>query len=91
MRRCWAAAACAALNSAISCGPILTRAANSPITATTSITAIPVAITISTICSTSGFAHRDGRTKRRAELVALGQILVRQGQAEASHGKCAKM
>ena len=57
MRRCWAAAARAARNSAISCGPILTRAANSPITATTSIAAIPVAITTSTICSTLRFFH----------------------------------
>ena len=55
MRRRWAAAARAALNSAISCGPILPGAANPSITTTTSITAIPVAIITSTICSTSGF------------------------------------
>src|SRR6266481_5881758 len=53
---CWAAAATrrrrgaaarAARNSALSSGPIISRAANSPIAAATRTTAIPIAITIS--------------------------------------------
>src|SRR5215813_4832692 len=42
-RRRWAAAARASRNSAVSSGPIITRAAKPPIAATTRTTAIPIA------------------------------------------------